>query len=210
MAFIAFDAVTSVVYEGENQVTDYPVEDGLNVTDISRPKPHKVTIVGVVTDAPVDFVFGTGPNPGNINLTQTGASSPNTALGATDPGAVYNAAARPKAAYELLEFLRVRSVVFNVTTALESYANMVIERCTVNVTQQTGAALSVTVELKELRIVSSQTVAPLAQTYRNGTKKAGKKVPPDPPAPAQALVSVAKKAINEQASTTVVWKGDED
>jgi hypothetical protein len=66
---------------------------------------------------------------------------------------------------------------------------MVIERNSINVTQQTGAALSVTVELKEIRIVSSQLVAPLAMTYRNATKRKNKANTDAVAPPAQELTS---------------------
>jgi len=170
LAFIAFDAIVSVTHEGENQVTEYPVESGSNVTDLSRPRPRKLTISGIITDAPVNQLWGQY-NGGN--LTSLGNSSPNEALKATDPGATWNAAGRPKFAFALLDLLRQRSVVFTVNTALETYNNMVIESCTINVTQTTGAALSATVVMKELRIVSSQTVAPLASDHKNAPKDDG-------------------------------------
>ena len=58
LAFIAFDAIVSVTHEGENQVTEYPVESGSNVTDLSRPRPRKLTISGIITDAPVNQLWG--------------------------------------------------------------------------------------------------------------------------------------------------------
>lgn len=62
------------VYESE--VSEYPVEDGSDVTDNIRPKPITVTLEGLVSDSPLQQVRNTrvnkglGPNAGVLPSTE--------------------------------------------------------------------------------------------------------------------------------------------
>ena len=53
---VEFDASKDEDHTGENEVTDFPVEEGANITDHSRPKPRTLQIHAFVTGTPMSLL----------------------------------------------------------------------------------------------------------------------------------------------------------
>jgi hypothetical protein len=50
---VEFDCVEKETHQLQNKLTDYPVEQGANITDHSRPEPRRVTLDIIQTNTPL-------------------------------------------------------------------------------------------------------------------------------------------------------------
>lgn len=131
MGALFFDAVFEEQHESELQVTDNPVESGVTVSDHAFMLPRRCTIVAGVTDTP-------------LHLTQN------------DP--YINGVSRSKEAYRLLLELQESAEPFDVQTGLKLYQNMVCTSIRTTGDKETENSLPFTAELREVQIVTTQTV----------------------------------------------------
>ncbi|MCG8433494.1 MAG: hypothetical protein MJA83_05640 [Gammaproteobacteria bacterium] len=53
---IEFDASVNEDHEAENDVTEFPVEEGADITDHIRPRPESITINGIVSNTPLTLL----------------------------------------------------------------------------------------------------------------------------------------------------------
>lgn len=186
LAFIAFDAVVSLKHSSEVVVTEHPVEKGSDVTDLARPKPDTLIIDGFISDAPIDRTWG------QYVTNQTTSSLGNQS---TNPNGGGFGTGRARTAFALLHELKNNSTVFNVNTTLNYYTNMVISSLDIPQDSGTGGSLKVTISLKALRIISSQTVAPLGKRGTNAKKSGGTKTTAAVAPATQKTSSLAYKGV---------------
>lgn len=128
---LVFDAVFEEQHESGLDVTDNPVETGVVVSDHAVKRPERVTIKAGVSDTPLRQL-------------------------ASDP--YMSGSSRSREAYRLLQELQSRREPFDVQTNLKLYQNML---CTnIRTVQEKGSssALVFEAELRELRIVTTQSV----------------------------------------------------
>lgn len=147
---LTLDAAVSEEHSSEVAVTDHPVEQGIDISDNKRRLPRRLRIVGVVSNTPIELLGG-GLAAGNRDL----------------------------AAWEVLKALQAGAELITVVTTLETYEDMVIEKLSVPRDAARGNSLHVTIELRELRQVSSETVAAPTET-----KDLGRVTTKPAPAPA--------------------------
>ena len=178
---VTFDVIESESYETTSQITDHPVEVGINITDHVRKLPDRVSIIGYVSNQPIienpftkrgvfetrkieapQYSIPLEPTPGSLyrNLISAidgalfGAQSRNaTLLAFSEP---FNAIAET---YETLLDLQAGGVFVEVVTPLVgSMPEMVIERVAAPRTAgDSGVAFSI--DLRQLRVVESGQVA---------------------------------------------------
>lgn len=148
---LTLDASLSENHSVEVEVTDHPVEQGVNISDHRRRKPYSVTIEGVVTNTPSK---------------PTGISHPVTSRGHTWIATQVADATASASAYSTLLALADASRLITVITALRRYDNMTITSLSVPRDAKTGQALRFTATLREIRIVRNDTVAISAKTTR--------------------------------------------
>jgi len=169
---IIVDATVSEEHVSECDVTENPVEDGAKITDHVQIKPKKLTIEGVISDAPLGYAV-----IGNIQNLVRSVST------------LFGKKSRSQDAFDDLIKLQESRKPFTVTTGLKRYTNMIMENLSVPRTSQTGAAIHFKAVMKEIRIVKSQTTATsLASTAKNIGSKAkdlGQKVTDAVPADGQ-------------------------
>lgn len=156
LSVLSLDCAITEVHEGENQVTENPVEQGSDVTDNSRAKPDSLKIDGFISGVPIG-------NPNN---------SSDPFFGSGQTYAPYQGG-RAKAAFDLLTGMRKNGTIFDVVTDLHEYPNMVIEHLSFPRDKETGDSLRFQATLKAIIIVNSQTVAPPTTTKSTGGKVAG-------------------------------------
>jgi hypothetical protein len=113
------------------QVTDNPVETGVIVSDHAFMLPKRCTIVAGVSDVKLREI-------------------PNDAFA--------NGASRSKEAFRLLQELQAQAEPFDVQTGLKLYQNMVCTSIRAIGDKETENALAFTAELREVQIVTTQTV----------------------------------------------------
>lgn len=156
---IEFDAVIEEAHDWQNTVTASPVEDGGNITDNLLRNPRKITLTGVVTNAPI------------FDSTSTGTFS-------NDSGAIDGSSqeTRVNQVFGLLRNFMDKGLLTIVYTRYMVYFDMAI--LSINIPRKTGLgeALQFTIEFQEVRIVSTQNVTVPAGISAKTDKKIGTSV----------------------------------
>lgn len=149
---IDLDVTISEAHEWTNEVTSNPVELGSPITDHIQVNPDKLSITGMISDAPID--------PAVIDQFQ----------GNID-GGLYSA--RLQTHFDWLYFLARNREPITVYTRYKNYSNMAI--ASLNLPRDTGLgeALQFNIEFVNIRLVSTQTVPVPAGISKKLDKKAG-------------------------------------
>lgn len=145
---VTLDVSLSEMHTSANEVTDHPVETGVNIVDHVRAKPFVLRLEGMVSNTPLPSA--------------TATSTPRELR--TKSGKVIQVASRssasPKAAgtaYRELLRLRDDATLVTVVTGLARYDNMVVESLEVPRDAKTGQALRFSMSLKQIRQAVLQT-----------------------------------------------------
>lgn len=150
---VTFDATLKESHDMPAEVTDYPVEKGSDINDNIRAKPRTLTIDGVISDQPL----------GSAGRTQTPGGS--TQGENKQP----NEDTRSKNVLKLLEQCRDEGVQVDVFSGLKRYPSMAISNIHIDRDKMVKKAIKLSIQLKEITIVSGQTVA-----IQNAKEPAGK------------------------------------
>lgn len=155
---VKLDASVDEQHTGESDVTDFPVEEGANTSDNSRPKPRTFTIHGFVTSAPLNGLDAYVTAPGLKEL-------------------------RGKRVWDRLDRWRRSGARLVVRTSFYTYIDVVLTSIGVprNVRNSDGAELLLS--FKQVFTSSSKTVAKPVRTQKAQSTSLGKKVNKAPPAP---------------------------
>ena len=152
---ITLDATLDVNITHTLLVTDFPVEDGADISDPAQKQPVSVTLRSLVSATPLRiFSF-------NIIIGD----------------------ARPRAAFEVLEELQNSKELVRIVTDLRTYDTMMLTSFNAPRRQDTKNALLFTAVFREVRLVSSQivTLPPEEDVEQTATsKEEGGKVTPTP------------------------------
>lgn len=142
---VQLDASIEEQHNVSNAITQFPIEEGVDITDHVRKQPDRVTIRGIVTDHPIYGVQGLGQ----------GAITPTLQTG------------RSLDAYQKVLTMVEEAQLISVVTSLRQYANMIIEAFEVPRDSKRGYAVEMTLQLRELKTAS---VASTAGTNNLGTQ----------------------------------------
>lgn len=126
----AFDATVEEKHDDTAVATEFPVEAGATISDHVKQNPFRLTLTGIVGDAPVFL----------------------------DDTAMPVVQQRPRKAYDMLRAVKAAGQAVDVVTSLGTYESMVIESVAVSKSSTTGTALSASVSMKQINIVASSTV----------------------------------------------------
>lgn len=168
---MVFDAVTEEVPEYSTEITDNPVEDGIEVTDHMQLKPGKLSIKGTISGSPIDLEVAIANliaggisavtsaqfrdnvlNSGVQNA--SGVAGANLLSGAAAFGGDAISGAIDSIARAALLDCYERKARFDVVTKRQRYTNMGIETMRFPRGPATGNQLLFELELKQIRIVS--------------------------------------------------------
>lgn len=156
---IVLDASVSETHSVQGEVSDHPVESGVDIVDHYRVLPRALQIEGVVTDSPLTTGF-------------PGASLVNSALG------LINGDVNPSAnAWNEFQRFFDEAVVLTINTSLKVYNNMVLTALDVTRNSGTTGGLFFTASAREILFVDTEEGAALALptiTTGQATKSAGK------------------------------------
>ncbi len=155
---IVVDASIREVHSVTGEVSDHPVESGIDIVDHYRVLPRQVEVEALVTNTPI----ATG---------LPGASLVNSVIGLvqgdTDPSS--------NAWNEFQRFFD-EAVVLDVSTSLKKYENMVMTDLAVTRDSKTGQALSFSASFREVRFVDTEQGEAISlATVGQAIKSAGKK-----------------------------------
>lgn len=157
--FLYFDLTLNQVIDANQQVTDYAVEKGANVTDHSRAMPAQVTLEVMVSNAPIyDLPDGSR----NIQRVSVPLRVQETALG----GVFYDKfsadqfreADYVRETHEILTQLRLEATLLEVSTDYGAFSPMLIQGVGIQDGEDNGDAGVFNIRLKEVRIAVGQEV----------------------------------------------------
>ncbi len=168
---VEFDASVDEDHTGENEVTDFPVEEGANVTDHSRPKPRLLTVHGFITGTPVSL----------LNI-------------ATPPSFK---ATRGKDAWHKMEKWRTEGTRISIVTTLVAYTSVLITRLSVPRKASNSDGIEFTISFKELRTVSSRLVPKPTRPTKPPSSKVGGQPTKDAEPPVEEKSSGILKSFSD-------------
>jgi hypothetical protein len=131
---LELDATLSESPQFDSEVTEHPVEAGFNIADGIRNKPISLTLEGFVSNTPIMQERDAKETGGFLK---------------GNPG-------RANEALAILEQLREAQDVVKVVTRMREYPSMAITSIKATRDSKTGDALSFTMSLKQVRVVSSR------------------------------------------------------
>lgn len=168
---IQFDLLISEDHALEATVTEHPVETGATVNDHVRSLPRKGSLVGFVTNHPLNKTY-TLPTSFLEKLAPIGAVQQYVQgilgnYGIRRPSgpteADFAALARPenRAAntWTLFKDLMARKTPVSIVTGLEKYKDVVVTKVSTSRSSSTGDALEFRVEFQEIQFVTLTEVA---------------------------------------------------
>lgn len=189
---IDIDAVVTETHLDEVEVTDHPVEIGVNISDHMRVKPAMITLDGLVSNTPLPA-----------------AGAPTTPMQAED-GVTYSTRsasqpARAGSAYQQLLALKTGGQLVTVVTALRSYDQMALVSLSVPRDAKTGNVLRFTAQLKEIRFASSQVAVISVPVNKNLGKKGAPETPEN--TRSKSLLKVIKDTGQVQKAAAALNNG---
>jgi hypothetical protein len=133
------DAFLSETYQFTNEVTDVPVEEGVNITDHVVEKADVIQVSAFIGQT--EFTAYDGDVPDNLqSLTDLDKSS------------------RIMKAYRELKRMKSARLPVTVVLGLDTFKDMIITSFNIGRDVETGADLSFDMTFNELKVIRSQTV----------------------------------------------------
>lgn len=176
---ITFDVIESEVHESVVEISDHPVETGLNISDHIRPLPDRLSLAAYTTNQPIapnaftqrgelttfklevpQWEVPIEVSPGSIYRAGLSAAiglfgSPDFSVQVLAFPDVFNAIYET---YEVLRELESNGVLLQIVTPIRVYEDMVLER--VAAPRQAGdSGVLFGLDVRQLRIVESGVVA---------------------------------------------------
>jgi len=180
---IDLDVMSDEAHEWSNDVTENPVELGAPVSDHIQPKADKLSITGLITNAPIDPDVA-AQFPGTID------------------GGLFSA--RLQTHFDFLRSLTNFRAPMTVYTRYKVYTDMALLSCSISRSTGTGEALPFTLQFTHIRLVQTQTVDVPPGISRKMDKKAdastSKKTQPE----AKGGKTDAKEVTKEKQKSTLL------
>lgn len=176
---LTLDAAESIDHELSAAVTKNPVESGSVIQDHVTIDNDKITINGIVSEAPISilgsaFNVFTGAAASQLNKQLGGFARGAAAAGIGSIGGIItnrnqNDVQFPQKAYNYLkELLRAREP-FTIVTSLERYSNMVCTKLSVPQRASTGKSLIFNATFEKVNLVKTKTVLVPESVIRNAS-----------------------------------------
>lgn len=176
---LTLDAADSIDHESSATVTQNPIEDGSLVSDNVKLDNRKVTISGIVSEAPIS-ILGSAFNV----FTGAVASKATTELGGFARGAAAtgigsigglitnrnaNDVKFPNKAYTYLQELLKARTPFTLVTSLEKYKNMICTRISVPQRKENGGSMLFTATFEQITVVQTKTILVPEKNLKNAS-----------------------------------------
>lgn len=142
------DTTLTEEHSFNNNITDYPVEKGANITDHVKQVPESLSIDSITSDTPVRFFSE------NFRALMRGDGS-NRSILAFNKLLEFAGYSTPRQPGE--EPVKVNDpVLLNVITGLRVYTGMIISKLTFPVNINTGQSISYQVSFKKIKYVTTK------------------------------------------------------
>lgn len=177
---LELDAILTESHSRRNRVTNFPVEEGADITDHISLLPIEFNMEGHITNTPVSF------GPANTGIVLS----------------VGNNQSRVAAAYELLKEIFDSRALVTVVSGLEVYTEMAFVSLDIPRSARTGEVLNFSASFKKVRIVTSETVL-IPKAAKSASDKAATKVD----AGQNSTKAAGEKTDAKAKSTSLLAKG---
>ena len=177
---IKFDLEISEHHSIEAQVTEHPIENGATISDHVRLLPRKGSMVGMVTNHPLNNIKAPLPAEFNERLSQLGnpgffkslAMQYSNEIIAPLTDADYAGLTRltpgednrARNAWELFKELMAARQPVTIMTGVEKYADVIVTKVSTDRDSGTGDSLRFSVDFQEIRFVTLTEVEITATT----------------------------------------------
>lgn len=138
---VTLDATINEQHEYANKVTKFPVEDGSDISDHAKREPERITIEGIITNSPVQFLGGIFSG----DRVKEGLEELLKIAGYDYPAQANSPTAAPNSL-----------TLVDVVTGLRIYSDMALTRLSIPRGPRTGNALRFSAEFVKIRFVQSQ------------------------------------------------------
>lgn len=166
------DAALSEVHRFPSEVTQFPTEEGSDLTDNIRPGPIEVQIEGVVSDTPIGVTAV-------VRQTQSAEAGDDVEVLPSEQ------------ALALLERIRDERKPVTIQTSLKVYERMAMEMLEVPRERTTGKALQFTASFRQITTATNErTVIRTATPAGRAKRKLGPKAATESAAPAAPHIAV--------------------
>jgi hypothetical protein len=152
-SFVEWDALISIRYQGDAQITDHPVEGLEDVTDHIRALPVVIDMRAIVSNTPAIAFASLRATP---------------SVPGTDP------ATRAEAAFLFLEGCKNDGTLLHLVSSLFDYENMAIKSLGCTRDKETSNIIDITLTLRQIQIATTERVAAAAPNVNK--QKRGKQV----------------------------------
>jgi uncharacterized membrane protein len=160
----AVQAAINETYDFTAEVSDNPVESGIDVTDNINVRPLEIVLTMKQSDTPIDLnsvLRGAAVSAGSLIGKNLGGPIGQVAGGVSAgayAGLLQNGGAKrglSKTAYDQFRSYVEGKAILTVQTGLDLFKNMAITSLQVTRNQQTGRSIDFTVRLRQVRVVTS-------------------------------------------------------
>lgn len=152
---LEIEVTLSENHEFTNNITSYPVDAGFNITDHIQQLPPRLTITGLTSNTPVQYVTITKIIGGQLQKRVTQEDLTNRIYQTFNLLIGYAGFVPPKHG-ESVEVKIGTPKLLTIVTGLMIYKNMAIQRISFPRDKGTGESLQYTIDLIQVRKVSSQ------------------------------------------------------
>lgn len=191
IGILQLDATVNENHDYQNEVSEYPTEDGDTIIDNIRLLPERVTINGLVSNAPLDVRFDDITNvvDGNSNTSES-----RTVARQDTPTRVETAQnILLRISGRVIQGQPVKPEIITIVTGLRVYKNMAMTSLKISRNATTGRALPFTADFKNVETVELAFIEPQPDFKdKASTKKQKGKQTPSP-----ASAKTAEKANND-------------
>lgn len=151
------DVAKLITYERAAEVTEHPVENGSPISDHVKTTNGTFSVEGIISNSPVRVpttqTRGLARAPGNVELRVAGETVRMTLQRWSGPFD------RKRECNDLLVALVTGRFAVTLTTPLELLEDLIVTRFKVDEDQNSGNALKLTLDFKQLRIVGTARAA---------------------------------------------------
>ncbi|NJR73233.1 MAG: hypothetical protein HC773_05175 [Scytonema sp. CRU_2_7] len=196
---LQLDATLSEDHAYQNEVSQFPVENGDTIVDNIRKLPEQITINGLVTNSPVNVTFTDITNivdgVSNKQESRTIERDDTPTRVETAQNILLRISGR------VIHGNQVQPEIVDIVTGLRVYKNMAMTSLKINRTGATGQALNFTADFLQVKSVIVKLIAPQPNFKAKATPKIpkGKQKPATPAtvnSKLESRTSIAKNAFN--------------
>jgi len=180
---IDLDVMSDEAHDWSNDVTENPVELGAPVADHIQPKADKLSITGMITNAPIDPEVA-AQFPGEID------------------GGLFSA--RLQTHFDWLRELVALRAPLIVYTRYKVYTDMALVSCSISRSTGLGEALPFTLQFMHIRLVQTQTVDVPPGISRKMDKKTDAATAKKTQAESKAGKQETKEVTKEKQKSTLL------